>query len=69
MALIWSSSTLCGRPERSSSLSEKSPERNLSNLCVKSAITSGTTQYDTFFPEMEGNFAKILKFGFSLRLT
>ena len=31
MALIWSSSTSFGRPERCSSLSEKSPERNLSN--------------------------------------
>ena len=31
MALIWSLTTSFGRPERSSSLSEKSPERNLSN--------------------------------------
>ena len=32
MALIWSSSTLFGRPERCSSLSEKYPERNSSQF-------------------------------------
>ena len=31
MALIWLSSTSFGRPERCSSLSKKSPERNLTN--------------------------------------
>ena len=31
MALIWSSLTSFDRPERCSSLSEKYPERNLSN--------------------------------------